>query len=75
MNQPGKVANPARGQLILKINIFLSPLAPEELVSRDGFGVLSRVSLLILHTQKAEPGATTDGKKVFCFRGCRRTIT
>ena len=28
MDQPGKVANPARGQ----------PFAPENLVSRDGFG-------------------------------------
>ena len=33
MDQPGKVANPARGQL----NIPLSPCVPENLVSRDGF--------------------------------------
>ena len=31
---PGKVANPARGQL----NISLSAFAPENLVLRDGFG-------------------------------------
>ena len=38
MNQPGKVANPARGQLNRK-NVSLSALfAPENLVSRDGFG-------------------------------------
>ena len=37
MNQPGKVANPARGQLKKKMNISLSTFAPENLVSRDGF--------------------------------------
>ena len=39
MDQPGKVANPACGQLNRgKINIFLSAFAPEkEFVSRDGF--------------------------------------
>ena len=38
VDQPEKVANPARGQLNRKIDIFLSPFAPENLVSRDGFG-------------------------------------
>ena len=37
-NQPGKVANPARGQLNREMNIPLSTFAPENLVSRDGFG-------------------------------------
>ena len=40
-DQPGKVANPARGQLNTEneyFNISLSPFAPENLVSRDGFG-------------------------------------
>ena len=37
MDQPGKVANPARGQLKGKINIPLSSYVPENLVSRDGF--------------------------------------
>ena len=37
IDQPGKVANPARGQLNRKLNIFLSPFAPENLVPRDGF--------------------------------------
>ena len=32
------VANPARGQLKGKINISQSAFAPENLVSRDGFG-------------------------------------
>ena len=37
MDQPGKVANPARGQLNREDNIPLSPCVPENLVSRDGF--------------------------------------
>ena len=37
MDQPGKVANPARGQLNRENNIPLSPYVPENLVSRDGF--------------------------------------
>ena len=32
-DQPGRVANPARGQLTFS----LSPFAPENLVSRNGF--------------------------------------
>ena len=41
MDQPGKVSNPARGQLNRKNNhISLFPFAPENLVSRDGFGGL-----------------------------------
>ena len=34
----GKNANPARGQLTGKMNISLSPFAPENFVSQDGFG-------------------------------------
>ena len=37
MDQPGKVANPARGQLNRENNTPLSTFAPENLVSRDGF--------------------------------------
>ena len=37
-DQPGKVANLARGQLDREIVFSLSPIAPETLVSRDGFG-------------------------------------
>ena len=48
MDQPGKVANPARGQLNRENSIPLSPCVPEDLVSRDGrSAVPSRVSLLI----------------------------
>ena len=39
-DQPGKVANAARGQLNRENYFFLSPFAPEKLVSRDGFGSL-----------------------------------
>ena len=38
MGHPGTVANPARGQLTRKNKISLSAFAPENLVSRDGFG-------------------------------------
>ena len=53
MDQPGKVANPTRSQqLNRKMNICLSPFAPENLVSRDGFGCpVPRQPLLILLTQ------------------------
>ena len=37
MDQPGKGANPARGQLNGGNKYSLSPFAPENLVSRDGF--------------------------------------
>ena len=37
IDQPGKVANPARDQLNRENNIPLSPCVPENLVSRDGF--------------------------------------
>ena len=37
MDQPGKVADPARGQLNRENDIPLSPCVPENLVSRDGF--------------------------------------
>ena len=36
-DRPGKVANPARGQLNRERTFSLSPFAPENLVSRDGF--------------------------------------
>ena len=54
--QPGKVANPARGQLNRDMNSSLSPFAPENLVSRDGFRSPVPRQLPHLHTQ-AESGA------------------
>ena len=51
------VANPARGQLNRENEHFTVPVrACENLASRDGSAVPSRVSLFILHTQ-AESGA------------------
>ena len=38
MDQPGKVANPARGQLNRENEYFPVPFAPKNLVSRGGFG-------------------------------------
>ena len=56
-SQPGKVANPARGQLNRKnMNIPPSAFAPENLVSRDGFGSPVPRQPAHLHTQ-AESGA------------------
>ena len=46
MDQPGKVANPARGQLNREMNIFLPSLAPEIWSRETGSTVPSRVSLL-----------------------------
>ena len=54
MDQPVKVANPARGQL--KMNISLSPYAPENLVSRDGLSRPVPGQSAHLHT-RAESGA------------------
>ena len=56
MDQPGKVANPARGQLDMENNIPLSPCAPQNLVSRDGFSRPVPRQPAHLHTQ-AESGA------------------
>ena len=56
MDQPGKVTNPARGQLNRENNIPLSPCAPENLVSRDGFSRPVPRQPAHLHTQ-AEFGA------------------
>ena len=56
MDQPGKVANPARGQLNRENNIPLSPCVPENLVSRDGFSRPVPRQPAHLHTQ-AESGA------------------
>ena len=59
MDQPGKVANPARGQLNRENNIPLSPCVPENLVSRDGFSLPVPRQPAHLHTQ-AESGVVYD---------------
>ena len=56
MDQPDKVANPARGQLNRENNIPLSPCVPENLVSRDGFSRPVPRQPAHPHTQ-AESGA------------------
>ena len=57
MDQPGEVANPARGQLNRENGyISLSAFAPENLVSRDGFGSPVPCQPAHLHAQ-AESGA------------------
>ena len=56
MDQPGKVANPARGQLNRENDISLSPCVPENLVSRDRFSRSVPRQPAHLHTQ-AESGA------------------
>ena len=55
MDQPGEVANPARGRLNREMNISLSAFAPENLVSRDGFGSPFPRQPAHLHT-RAESG-------------------
>ena len=57
MDQPGKVANPARGQLNRGKNIPLSPCVPEDLVSRDGFSRPVPRQPAHLHNTQAESGA------------------
>ena len=57
MDQPGKVANPTRGQLNRENEyIPLSPCVPENLVSRDGFSRPVPRQPAHLHTQ-AQSGA------------------
>ena len=56
MDQPGKVANPARGQLNRENSYFLSAFAPENLVSRAGFDNPVPRQPVHLHSQ-AESGA------------------
>ena len=72
MDQPGKVANPARGQLNRENNIPLSPCVPENLVSRDGFSRPVPRQPAHLHTQ-AESGAyLRDSSRVprMSYFGC-----
>ena len=56
MEQPGKVANPDRGQLNREENKILFAFVPENLVLRDRFGSPVPRQPAHLHTQ-AESGA------------------
>ena len=70
-DQPGKVANPARGQLNRENEYFPVPFrAPKNLVSRDGFGSFVPRQPVHPHTQ-AESGASLGDS----FRVPRRRTT
>ena len=71
MDQPGKVANPARGQLNRENNIPLSPCVPENLVSRDGFSRPVPRQPAHLHTQDESGAYLRDSSRV--PRHVRRT--
>ena len=67
MDQPDKVANPARGQLNKEneySNIPLSPCVPENLSRETGSAVPSRVTLFILHTQVESGAYLRDSSRV-----------
>ena len=66
MDQPGKVANPARGQLNRKMNISLSAFVPENLISRDGFGSPVTRQPAHLHTM-AESGEYNTMTATICM--------
>ena len=64
MDQPGKFANPARGQLNRENNIPLSPCVPENLVSRDGFSCPVPRQPAHLHTQAKSGAYLRDSSRV-----------
>ena len=59
-----EVANPARGQLNRKMVFSLSPFAPENLVSRDGFGGPVPRQPAHLHTQSEYNAYLRDSSRV-----------
>ena len=62
MDQPGEVANSARVNSTGKMDISLSPFAPENLVTRDGFGSPVPCQPTHLHIfMQAESGAILTG--------------
>ena len=63
-DQPGKVANPARGELNMEMDTSLSPFAPENLVSRDEFGSPVPRQPAHLHTS-AESGPYSQDSSRF----------
>ena len=64
MNQSGKVANPARGELNRENNFPLSPCVPENLVSRDGFSRPVPRQPAHLHTQTESGAYLRDSSRV-----------
>ena len=74
MDQPGTVANPARGQLNRENNIPLSPCVPENLVSRDGFSHPVPHQPAHHHT-RAESGAyLRNSSRVIVHRNRKRFL-
>ena len=74
MDQPGKVANPARGQLNRENEYSLSAFALENLVSRDGFGspVPRQPGHLLTNTESSiiDPPRMTSMTGVDCAVMC-----
>ena len=64
MDQPGKVAKPARGQLNKESNISLSPCVPENLVSRDEFSRPVPRQPAHLHTPPESGAYLRDSSRV-----------
>ena len=64
MDQRGKVANPARGQLNRENYIPLSPCVPENLISRDAFGSSVPRQPNHLHTQAGSGAYLRDSSRV-----------
>ena len=68
MDQPDKVANPARGQLNRESEHFPVPVrAPENLVSRDGFGLLISILRLNLVLTYGIPPEFRGGVHLFIY--------
>ena len=64
MDQPGKIANPARGQQNRENYFSLFAFAPEDLVSRDGFGSPTPRQPAHLHTQAESRAYLRDSSRV-----------
>ena len=64
MDQPGKVTNPARGQLNRENNIPLSPCVPDNLASRDGFSRPVPRQPAHLHTQAESEAYLRDSSRI-----------
>ena len=64
MDQLGKVANPARGQLNRENNVPLSPCVPENLASREGFSRPVPRQPAHLHAQAESDAYLRDSSRV-----------
>ena len=64
MDQPAEVANPARGQLKRETKNSMSPFAPENLVSRDGFRDPVPCKPAHRHTQAESDAYLRDSSRV-----------